>query len=60
MASWAARPRRDVVKAIRAERGDDKVLFLDGGDTWQGSYTSLQDQRQDMVDVHERAQARMR
>ena len=26
-----------VVKRVRAERGNDKVLFLDGGDTWQGS-----------------------
>ncbi|MEX3008128.1 thiosulfohydrolase SoxB [Hoeflea sp. TYP-13] len=39
-----------LVKAIRAERGDDKVLFLDGGDTWQGSYSSLKTQGQDMVD----------
>ena len=26
-----------IIKAIRAERGDDRVLLLDGGDTWQGS-----------------------
>ena len=39
-----------LVKAIRAERGDDKVLLLDGGDTWQGSYTSLKTNGQDMVD----------
>jgi sulfur-oxidizing protein SoxB len=39
-----------LVKAIRADRGDDKVLFLDGGDTWQGSYTSLKSNGQDMVD----------
>ncbi|MCV0396282.1 MAG: thiosulfohydrolase SoxB [Rhizobiaceae bacterium] len=39
-----------LVKAIRAERGDDHVLFLDGGDTWQGSYTSLKTNGQDMVD----------
>ena len=37
--------------AVRAERGDDKVLLLDGGDTWQGSWTSLQTRAQDMVDV---------
>jgi sulfur-oxidizing protein SoxB len=42
-----------VVKAIRAERGADKVLLLDGGDTWQGSWTSLQTKGQDMVGVME-------
>lgn len=39
-----------LVNAIRAERGDDKVLLLDGGDTWQGSYTALKTHAQDMVD----------
>ena len=39
-----------LVKAIRANRGEDNVLLLDGGDTWQGSYTSLQTNGQDMVD----------
>ncbi|MGI9409049.1 MAG: metallophosphoesterase, partial [Hyphomicrobiaceae bacterium] len=39
-----------LIKAIRAERGDDKVLLLDGGDTWQGSYTSLKTNAQDMID----------
>jgi S-sulfosulfanyl-L-cysteine sulfohydrolase len=38
-----------VLDAIRAERGD-KVAFLDGGDTWQNSYTSVMTKGQDMVD----------
>ncbi|MGA1186493.1 MAG: thiosulfohydrolase SoxB [Candidatus Puniceispirillaceae bacterium] len=38
-----------LIKAIRAERGDGNVLLLDGGDTWQGSYTSLKTQGADMV-----------
>jgi len=38
-----------IVKAIRAER-DGRVVFLDGGDTWQNSYTSLVTRGQDMVD----------
>ena len=40
-----------LIKSIRADRGDDKVLLLDGGDTWQGSYTSLKTNGQDMVDA---------
>jgi sulfur-oxidizing protein SoxB len=38
-----------VLKAIRAERGE-RTLFLDGGDTWQNSYTSMVSKGQDMVD----------
>jgi sulfur-oxidizing protein SoxB len=38
-----------LVAAIRAERGD-RVALLDGGDTWQNSYTSLVTKGQDMVD----------
>jgi sulfur-oxidizing protein SoxB len=40
-----------LIGAVRAERGDDKVLLLDGGDSWQGSWSSLQTRAQDMVDV---------
>ncbi len=39
-----------LIKAIRGER-PGKVLLLDGGDTWQGSYTSLQSRGADMVKV---------
>ena len=38
-----------LIKQIRADRGEDKVLLLDGGDTWQGSYTSLKTQGSDML-----------
>lgn len=38
-----------LVNAIRAERGADRVALLDGGDTWQGSWTSLQTKAADMV-----------
>jgi S-sulfosulfanyl-L-cysteine sulfohydrolase len=37
------------VRAVRAERGD-RVLFLDGGDTWQGSLGTYRTKGQDMVD----------
>ncbi|HXZ46334.1 MAG TPA: thiosulfohydrolase SoxB [Pseudolabrys sp.] len=39
-----------VVKRVRAERGNDKVLLLDGGDTWQGSLGANSSKGQDMVD----------
>jgi len=37
-----------LVNAVRAER-PGQVLLLDGGDTWQGSYTALQNKGADMV-----------
>lgn len=40
-----------LVKAIRAERGNDRCLLLDGGDTWHGSFTALETRGQDMVDL---------
>jgi S-sulfosulfanyl-L-cysteine sulfohydrolase len=39
-----------IVKRIRSERGDN-MLLLDGGDTWQGSYTSNKTLGQDMITV---------
>ena len=40
-----------LIGQVRAERGEDKVLLLDGGDSWQGSWTSLKTRAQDMVDI---------
>ncbi|QFT67527.1 Trifunctional nucleotide phosphoesterase protein YfkN precursor [Labrenzia sp. THAF35] len=40
-----------VIKRIRAERGADNVLLLDGGDTWQGSYTSNVTEGEDMITI---------
>ena len=39
-----------LIKAIQADRAG-KTLFLDGGDTWQGSYTALTTGGADMVRV---------
>ena len=40
---------KTIVDALRGEFGKEKTLFLDGGDTWQGSWTSLQTRGKDMV-----------
>ncbi len=38
-----------LIKRVRAERGENNCLLLDGGDTWQGSATALWTKGMDMV-----------
>ena len=40
---------KTMVDTLRGEFGKDKTLLLDGGDTWQGSWTALQTRGKDMV-----------
>ena len=38
------------VKAVRASRGEDRVILLDGGDTWQGSLEANRTKGQAIID----------
>ena len=40
---------KTIVDTLRGDFGKDKTLLLDGGDTWQGSWTALQTRGKDMV-----------
>jgi sulfur-oxidizing protein SoxB len=38
------------IKAVRAARGEDRVILLDGGDTWQGSLEANRTRGQAVID----------
>lgn len=42
---------KTLVDRLRGEYGREQTLLMDGGDTWQGSATSLWTRGQDMVDA---------
>ncbi|MEM7304646.1 MAG: thiosulfohydrolase SoxB, partial [Pseudomonadota bacterium] len=40
-----------LIKKLRTEAGQNRSLLLDGGDTWQGSWTAYKTQGNDMVEA---------
>ena len=42
---------RTLVSRLREEFGPDRTLLLDGGDTWQGSGTTMWSRGRDMIEV---------
>ena len=40
-----------LVNQLRAQAGENRSLLLDGGDTWQGSWTAYQSNGMDMVEA---------
>ena len=40
---------KTIIDSLRGEFGKEQTLLLDGGDTWQGSWTALQTRGKDMV-----------